>query len=163
MEKNSAVRFADAPIRTRRDSRWLINYPLIIRGRDVKISARRVKRANARAKKENGKGDEREWQVEVRCNQKEGFRKRKREESGKKRRNEEKCRESDANEVVQSSYQRLATKRSISSNRRERNYPYNSYYWVPRHVKIENERRADEIDIRGTSAVVERVFSLFDY
>lgn len=67
------------------------------------------------------------------------------------------------NEVVQSSYQRLATKRSISSNRRGRNYPYNSYYWVPRHVKIENERRADEIDIRGTSAVVERVFSLFDY
>lgn len=53
------------------------------------------------------------------------------------------------NEVVQSSYQRLATKRSISSNRRGRNYRYNSYYWVPRHVKIENERRADEIDIHG--------------
>jgi len=32
------------------------------------------------------------------------------------------------NEVVQSSHQRLATKRSISSNRRSRNYRYNSYY-----------------------------------
>lgn len=49
-------------------------------------------------------------------------------------------------EVVRSPYQRLATKRSISSNRRGRNYRYNSYYWVPRHVKIENEKRTDEID-----------------
>lgn len=76
------------------------------------------------------------------------------------------------NEVVQPSYQRLATKRSISSNRRGRNYRYNSYYWVPRHVKIENGRRADEIDIHGTNTQThthtlrcrwERVFSLLDY
>lgn len=33
--ENFAVRFTDAPVRTRRDSHRLINYPLIIRGRDV--------------------------------------------------------------------------------------------------------------------------------
>lgn len=64
-------------------------------------------------------------------------------------------------EVVRSPYQRLATKRSISSNRRGRNYRYNSYYWVPRHVKIENERRTDEIDTPRNFCRREREFSRY--
>lgn len=113
-----------------------------------------------RAKKENenGKRGERTapnrstvTRKKSRKRRREGGRRRKVERRGETRENVERA----TNEVVQSSYQRLATKRSISSNRRGRNYPYNSYYWVPRHVKIENERRVDEIDIHGTSAFVE--------
>ena len=130
-----------------------------------------------RAKKENGNRDrgERLNRSTTRKSIKRGRRGERERERKRKRRKKDETRENverATNEVVQSSYQRLATKRSISSNRRGRNYRYNSYYWVPRHVKIENERRTDEIDIHRThihslslslSLPSLGVFSLFDY
>lgn len=137
----------------RRDLHRLINY---LWARRVNFREASQESDRERKRKKGMEGEVREHSRPTRstvCNQKKSP-KRKRDEAERRsetRKNVERA----TNEVVQSSYQRLATKRSISSNRRGRNYPYNSYYWVPRHVKIENERRVDEIDIHGTSAVVE--------